>query len=189
MDKYLPIGTICTIQNYQKKVMIVGFFSVEYNGSVKMYDYKGCDYPEGLLSSNKVQSFNATDILEIHHMGYQDEFYESFNTNLTKQNSTENKENYTQKDVFKNIQFDENGVVIYEAVPSPTYKKNVQEVPSVTQLEESVANPFTPPQVSEDTFSTDNSKEWSIFKNIQFDENGVVISAEEYTEEELNNKE
>ena len=37
--------------------------------------------------------------------------------------------------------------------------------------------------------SQENSNEWSIFKNIQFDENGVVISAEEYTKEELSNKE
>ncbi len=84
IDKYLPIGTVCTIKNHQKKVMIVGVFSVEYNGTVKMYDYRGCDYPEGLLLSNKMLSFNHSDIENIVYMGYKDEFYETFNHNITK---------------------------------------------------------------------------------------------------------
>ena len=52
IDKYLPIGTVCTLKGNNKKVMVIGFFSVEYNGNIKMYDYQGCSYPEGILLKN-----------------------------------------------------------------------------------------------------------------------------------------
>lgn len=192
MDKYLPIGTICILKNYQKKVMIVGFFSVEYAGTVKMYDYKGCDYPEGLLLSNKTQSFNHSDIENIVYMGYKDEFYEAFNNNITKQNNKENSNNLEKKSFAANIQFDENGVVVYDPIESTNYKSTVGSVsssPSKIENVSNVDNPFVPVQKVQPMQPNEDSKSWSIFKNIQFDENGVVIAAEEYTKEELENKE
>lgn len=192
MDKYLPIGTICTLKNYQKKVMIIGTFSVEYTGTVKMYDYKGCDYPEGLLLSNKTQSFNHSDIESVIYMGYKDEFYEAFNNNITKQNTNVNSNTLEKKGFANNIQFDANGVVVYDPIESTNYKSTVGNVsPSPFKVEKAtdINNPFVPIQKETSNIPSNNSKEWSIFKNIQFDENGVVIAAEEYTKEELENKE
>ncbi len=192
IDKYLPIGTVCTIKNHQKKVMIVGVFSIEYNGTVKMYDYKGCDYPEGLLLSNKIQSFNHSDIENIVYMGYKDEFYETFNHNITKQNQPVDSSSLEKKPFAANIQFDENGVVVYDPIETTNYKSTVgNAIQAPVQMEKAnnVSNPFVPVQNVQSTQPNEDSKNWSIFKNIQFDENGVVISAEEYTKEELNNKE
>ena len=38
-EKYLPIGTICTLKGKNKKVMIVGVYGVEFNGNLKINDY------------------------------------------------------------------------------------------------------------------------------------------------------
>lgn len=189
-EKYLPIGTICTVKNHQKKVMIIGVFSIDYSGTVKMYDYKGCDYPEGTLLNNRCYSFNHSDIENIVYMGYKDEFYESFNKNITGQNQKVDENQYKKKPFAANIQFDENGVVVYNPIELPTYKSVVANTstPENVELKE-VDNPFVPTQNTNTLPSQSDSKEWSIFKNIQFDENGVVISAEEYTKEELENKE
>ncbi len=191
IDKYLPIGTVCTIKNHQKKVMIVGVFSVEYNGTVKMYDYRGCDYPEGLLLSNKMLSFNHSDIENIVYMGYKDEFYETFNHNITKQNQSDNSKKLEEKAFAANIRFDENGVVVYDPIEPTTYKSTVGVELTPTKVEpvNNVNNPFVPVQNVQSPQVNEDSNNWSIFKNIQFDENGVVISAEEYTKEELNKKE
>ena len=40
-DKYLPIGSIVTINNTNKNVMIVGYYAIKYQNVVKMYDYMG----------------------------------------------------------------------------------------------------------------------------------------------------
>lgn len=188
-EKYLPIGTVCTIKNHQKKVMIVGVFSVEYNGTVKMYDYRGCDYPEGMLLNNKIYSFNHSDIENILYMGYKDEFYDSFNSNITRQNSNLDNKKYEQKPFASNIQFDENGVVIYAPLETTTYKSSVAVPTSQPVERQDVSNPFVPIQNVSPEPVQQNSKEWSIFKSIQFDENGVVVSAEEYKPEEIKNKE
>ena len=189
-EKYLPIGTVCTIKNHQKKVMIVGVFSTEYNGTVKMYDYKGCDYPEGLLLSNRLCSFNHVDIENILFMGYKDEFYDSFNKNIIGQNDAKESATYEKKPFANNIRFDANGVVVYDPIEAPTYKSNVTNVSISEKVDQKeVNNPFVPVQKEVSNPSQENSNEWSIFKNMPFDEHGVVISAEEYTKEELSNKE
>lgn len=190
MEKYLPIGTICTVKNHQKKVMIIGAFSMDYNGKVRIFDYKGCDYPEGMLLNNKTYSFNHSDIENVVYMGYQDEFYETFNKNITGQNVSKDDSNYEKKEFATNFKFDENGVVIYDPIESPIYKSSVPNiVPKKEEIEENINNPFVPVQSAQSQTMEKDSTKWSIFKSIEFDENGVVISAEEYTPEELQNRE
>ena len=57
-EKYLPIGSIVTVKDINKKLMIIGYYSLEYKNSVKLYDYVGCSYPEGMLLKNNTFSFN-----------------------------------------------------------------------------------------------------------------------------------
>ena len=35
-QKYLPIGSVCTLKGKNKKVMITGYYSVEFNGNFKI---------------------------------------------------------------------------------------------------------------------------------------------------------
>ncbi len=182
-DKYLPIGSVCTVRGIPKKVMVTGYFSVEYVGQVKMYDYKGCDYPEGLLLSNKNYSFNHTDIEQVNFVGFENETYHQFQENLIGQQQNQENSNFQEKNGFANIKFDENGVVIYDAISLPEHKSAIVKEEPVTE-EKKIDNPFTVQYPAPKT-DTNNTSSWSIFKNIEFDENGVVTVAEEYTPEEL----
>ena len=62
-DKYLPLGTVCMLKGGQKGLMVVGYCpqAVE-NGETKQYDYVGCMYPEGIVSSDQNLVFNHEQI-------------------------------------------------------------------------------------------------------------------------------
>ena len=47
--KYLPIGSIVKLKNKDVLIMVTGYYSVEYEENVMIYDYSGCLYPEGLM--------------------------------------------------------------------------------------------------------------------------------------------
>ena len=61
-NKYLPIGTIVKLKSIDRLIMIIGYYSMEYQNSVKIFDYVGCSYPEGMLIKNNSYSFNHSDI-------------------------------------------------------------------------------------------------------------------------------
>ena len=35
-EKYLPIGSVVTVKDINKKLMIIGYYSLEYKNSVKL---------------------------------------------------------------------------------------------------------------------------------------------------------
>jgi hypothetical protein len=96
-EKYLPIGTVCMLKNGKKRVMITGFCAVPKEDSLKMYDYNGCIYPEGFLTSNQICLFNHNQIEKIYHMGYEDESHVAFTKALLK--FVEKKD---EKNIFEN---------------------------------------------------------------------------------------
>lgn len=161
-NKYLPIGTVCSLKNNNKKIMIISYFSLEYNGNVKMYDYKGCVYPEGLLLPAQTVSFNHEEIEKIEYVGFKNEQYEIFNNMLNRKE--EETTQYEQSAVMSNFKFDENGVVVFDG--SVKEETEILENKSPVVLN---SNPFITPTnyVSEENNTTND-----IFK---FDENGVVI--------------
>lgn len=179
-DKFLPIGSICTIKGSNRKVMIMGFFSIDYTEHVKLYDYIGCIYPEGVLASTRI-CFNHSDIISLDYMGYKNSDFELFNQKLKSQQVVKSINN---ESLFSNFEFDENGVVVFaQPMLNETSKQN-NSIPEtlVNKISSNVNNPFYKTmdyEKTRDIISTDDKiKEWPIFKNIQFDENGVVISAE-----------
>ena len=72
-DKYLPIGSVVLLKGGKKRAMITGFCSVAQENQDKIYDYSGCVYPEGYLSSNQVCLFDHDQIDKIYFLGYEDE--------------------------------------------------------------------------------------------------------------------
>ena len=72
-EKYLPIGTIVLLKGGKKRAMITGFCSVAQENQEKVYDYSGCVYPEGSLSSHQVCLFDHDQIEKIFFVGYEDE--------------------------------------------------------------------------------------------------------------------
>lgn len=190
-DKFLPIGTICSIKSSNKKIMITGFFSTEYSGNIKMFDYSGCDYPEGLLLSNKTCSFNHQDIEKVDHLGYYSLEHQKFNDLLNRQNTIDSNTEYKTSPILTNIQFNDNGVVVFENISSKYAAENIVVPPVLNETvrtTQPIENPFAPTyqaKIQEESNSKSDSNNWPIFKNITYDENGIIISAEENIREEM----
>ena len=51
-EKYLPLGTVVTLQGATKRIMIIGYLPMTEKNVV--FDYSACIYPEGLLSSEQL---------------------------------------------------------------------------------------------------------------------------------------
>ncbi len=82
-EKYLPIGTVCRLKNATKNVMITGFCVVKQNDEdQQMYDYSGCIYPQGVISSEYNIMFDHSDIDEILYQGYSNDEEKEFKKQL-----------------------------------------------------------------------------------------------------------
>ncbi len=82
--KYLPIGTVVLLKNSQKRLMIIGFCTFDGEDNEKIYDYSGCFFPEGLISSNQIFLFNHNQIERIYSMGFVDNEAKEFQDKLKK---------------------------------------------------------------------------------------------------------
>ena len=85
-DKYLPIGTVVLLKDGRKKIMIIGYKAKLINKLSELndivWDYSGCIYPEGLMSSDQILLFNHSQIIQIFHVGFQDEEGKEFKKRL-----------------------------------------------------------------------------------------------------------
>lgn len=80
-SKYLPIGTVVILKGATKRVMITGFCIINKD---KMYDYTGCLYPEGFVTTKDFLIFNHEDIDKIYYMGLSDDDDKKFKEHLNK---------------------------------------------------------------------------------------------------------
>lgn len=81
-EKFLPIGSVVLLDGGKKKVMVTGFCSISTDNKTRVYDYSGCIYPEGYLSSNQICLFDHEQIEEIYFIGYENEEEEEFKKQL-----------------------------------------------------------------------------------------------------------
>ena len=65
---YLPIGTVVTLVNGTKPIMIYGRKQMQ-EGSERIWDYVACLYPEGNLGDRYNVFFQKEEIGEIYHYG------------------------------------------------------------------------------------------------------------------------
>lgn len=82
-EKFLPLGTVVMLKGASKRLMITGFCTMaaeEAEGV--MYDYSGCMYPEGVISSDQTALFNHDQIEKIYHMGLVDQEEKDFKIKL-----------------------------------------------------------------------------------------------------------
>ena len=90
MKELLPLGSVVTLNNGTKRLMIVGRIQRAVHSDT-IYDYSACIWPEGYIDRNHVYLFNQEDIRCLYHIGLQD--VEEFNfryildEELTKQNN------------------------------------------------------------------------------------------------------
>lgn len=81
-EKFLPIGTVVLLKGGTKKAMITGFCSIAEEDKTKVYDYSGCVYPEGYLSSNQICLFDHDQIDQVFYMGYVSDEEKEFKAKL-----------------------------------------------------------------------------------------------------------
>lgn len=195
-NKYLPIGSVCTLKGKNKKVMVTGYYSVEFKGNLTIKDYCGCAYPEGMLLPEAVCNFNHSDIEKIDFIGLKNEEQKTFEdllNRLTGNISEEEKAKkfhednemfLTSNNTYSKLLFDENGVVmIAEPAKQKESKNNTKynfdsngTVISVERPEQT--NPFHVEYKETKMKKEEPIKNWNIFKNIDFDSNGTVINTE-----------
>ena len=72
-EKYLPIGSVVLLKDAKKRVMVTGFVAQSQETGDKVFDYMGCLYPEGIISSEQNLLFNHEQIDKIFYLGYSDE--------------------------------------------------------------------------------------------------------------------
>ncbi len=82
VQKFLPLGTVVLLKNGKKKIMITGYCCVGEEHKDKMFDYAGCMYPEGIISSKQSLMFNHEDIDKVYYVGYVDEESNLFTNKL-----------------------------------------------------------------------------------------------------------
>ena len=68
---YLPIGSVVLLKEGKKRVMVYGR-KMKSRDDNKEYDYIGCLYPEGYLSSDDVILFDHNQIQLVYFIGFQD---------------------------------------------------------------------------------------------------------------------
>ena len=80
-EKFLPIGTVVLLKGGKKELMIISYCIIpagdvyDKNGKVEvgdtMFDYGGCVYPEGMITSDQLFAFNHDQIEKVCYMGYE----------------------------------------------------------------------------------------------------------------------
>lgn len=82
LGKFLPIGTVVLLKGAKKRLMITGFCSFDEGKKDKAYDYTGCLYPEGIISSKQMALFNHSQIEKVYYLGLRDEEEKQFKQKL-----------------------------------------------------------------------------------------------------------
>lgn len=180
-EKYLPIGTIIVRKGNNKKYMITGYSPVIYNGKLNTYDYSSCPYPEGLLLKNQDAYFNHDEIEKIEFLGYEGMEYKQFLKSFILDEEAVNNKIEADNN-FRNIQFDENGIVVFDGVTNSDTSNELKDIQFdengfvISISNDKTTNPFVTPIEFEANKDPEENKDMSIFKNYKFDENGFVVS-------------
>ncbi len=81
-ERFLPLGSVVLLKNATKRLMITGYCAYDKSNQDKAYDYCGCLYPEGILTSDQLALFNNNQIAKVFYMGYSDEEDKEFKLKL-----------------------------------------------------------------------------------------------------------
>ena len=77
----LPVGSVVLLKNGEKRLMVCGRV-VAGGEEDEIYDYVGCFFPEGVISSSELFFFNHEDVESIFFIGLQDEEEIAFRTEV-----------------------------------------------------------------------------------------------------------
>ena len=83
IKELLPIGTVVSLKNGTKKLMVFGIIQSIQEQSDKEYDYIGVPYPEGHMGQDYQYLFNHDDVETVYFRGFEDVERQEFIYNLT----------------------------------------------------------------------------------------------------------
>ena len=84
------MGSVVLLKGAEKRLMICGWLQQKADGS--LFDYSGCLYPEGIISSDELVLFNDEDIEHLFYLGMQDSEQMAFSSNVKKRLEEEKNE-------------------------------------------------------------------------------------------------
>lgn len=163
-ENYLPIGSVVKVNNVDGLVMIIGYYSLDYTNDIRIYDYIGCSYPEGMLLKNNFLSFDHEEIVSCEYTGYVTEQFKNLNNRLRgefQEKTISEKENDEKKD---------DDVVYIDNFSNSNDFLLIEDDEQIDDLDidKNIEN------LNEDNLNTSNEE----FKmpHYHFDENGIIIS-------------
>ena len=80
-EKFLPIGSVCRLKGATRYLMVTGF-CVKKEEENEMYDYLGCVYPQGVVSTDVNFLFNHDQIEELAFKGFVNDAEKAFKEKL-----------------------------------------------------------------------------------------------------------
>ena len=196
-EEILPIGTICELAE-NKKVMITGYKrKVFSDGAVVEKDYETVEYPYGTLS-NIHRGINKDEIKNVIYIGYSDDEFTRFerqyngeapqvapvtapapveNPFSIKEESAKPAEKAENWPIFKNIEFDENGVVVSVEQNEAPQEPDLSNIMPKYEFDENgvIIGISGQPQASAAEVA---STETAQVPTYQFDENGIIVGVE-----------
>lgn len=75
--KVLPLGSVVLLKNAEKYIVVIGY-AIKTEGEDKIWDYLGCAYPFGVISSDSNLLFDSKEIGKVIFTGFSDEEGERF---------------------------------------------------------------------------------------------------------------
>ena len=78
-----PVGTVVMLKGGEKAIMIIGYAFIDTNNQNMVYDYCGCLYPEGIISSDEFLLFQHENIEKVLNLGYINDDAEVFLNELS----------------------------------------------------------------------------------------------------------
>lgn len=139
-SKLLPIGSVVLLNNGTKNIMITGFYSVPANDNSKVYDYCGCLFPEGVISSEQNLLFDHNQIMKVLYMGFASPEEKDFKMKLGEIINNTNDNSQTP--------LDSTPATEAQATEAPAVNDVVQEANTATPLD---STPVTEIPTAEET--------------------------------------
>lgn len=84
MKEFFPLGTVVSLKDSEKRLMIVGRLQELPSGPA--YDYSAVLWPEGMISSDQMYLFNQNSIARVWFIGFQDSEEFAFRSALDAEN-------------------------------------------------------------------------------------------------------
>lgn len=70
MKSLLPLGTVVSLKGVEHRVMILGYARFKEGDNSHVYDYIGCNFPEGFVGADKTMIFDHETIQSLYYLGY-----------------------------------------------------------------------------------------------------------------------